>query len=124
MGKGKKGHYLHTSGTGMLNDVSNGLGNPSDKIYSDVKDVKEITSFDLSHIHRDVDAAVIAAGKQFGVPTAIVSPDTIHGVGSGPIKKRSIQIPFLTEAILKRGKAFTVLAGKNIWDSKSKSMEA
>jgi hypothetical protein len=118
MGKGKKGHYVHTSGTGMLHDISNGYGNPSFKIYHDTTDVKEITSLDLSHVHRDVDASIIAAGLEHGVPTAIISPVTIHGIGAGPMKTRSLQIPFLTEAILKRGKAFTVGAGKNYWDSK------
>jgi hypothetical protein len=41
---------------------------------------------------------------------------TIHGVGKGPIKTRSLQIPWLTEAILKHGEAFTVGEGKNVWD--------
>ncbi|EHK99863.1 hypothetical protein M7I_4185 [Glarea lozoyensis 74030] len=114
--KGKKGHYIHVSGTGMLHDVQNGYGNPSPKVYSDISDVMEVTSLDSTHVHRDIDAAVIAAGEKFGVPTAIVSPVTIYGVGHGPIKTRSLQIPFLTEAILKHKKAFTVLEGNNIWD--------
>jgi nucleoside-diphosphate-sugar epimerase len=121
MSKGKKGHYIHVSGSGILHDVPNGYGNPSPKIYSDIKDVLEITAFDSTHVHRDIDAAVIEAGIKFGVPTAIVSPVTIHGIGNGPIKTRSLQIPFLTEGILKRGKAFTVGEGKNIWDSESTS---
>ena len=109
---------MHTSGTGMLNDVSNGYGQPASKIYHDVADVKEIISMDISHIHRDVDDSIITAGLKHNVPTAIISPVTIHGIGAGPMKKRSLQIPFCTEAILKRGKAFTVGAGRNIWDSK------
>lgn len=118
MSKGKKGHYIHVSGSGILHDVENGYGNPASKIYSDIADILEITSFDSTHVHRDIDAAVIAAGEKFGIPTAILSPVTIYGVGNGPIKTRSLQIPFLTEGIIKRGKAFTVLEGKNIWDSK------
>jgi hypothetical protein len=118
MSKGKKGHYIHVSGSGILHDIPNGYGNPSSKIYSDVADVLEVTSFDSTHVHRDIDAAVIEAGIKFGVPTAIVSPVTVYGVGNGPIKTRSLQIPFLTEGILKRGKAFTIGEGKNIWDSK------
>jgi nucleoside-diphosphate-sugar epimerase len=118
MSKGKKGHYVHVSGSGILHDVQNGYGNASSTIYSDVADVMEITSFDSTHVHRDIDAAVIEVGERFGVPTAILSPVTIYGVGHGPIKTRSLQIPFLTEAILKRSVAFTVLEGNNIWDSK------
>lgn len=122
MGLGNKGYYIHTSGTGMLHDVSNGYGEASSKIYHDVEDVKEITSLDMSHVHRDVDSSIIEAGLKHDVPTAIISPVTIHGIGAGPIKKRSLQIPFLAEAILKRGKAFTVGAGKNYWDSMSISL--
>lgn len=92
-------------------------GQPSEKVYSDISDLPEITSFPLeNHVHRDVDKAILEAQKQFSVPTAILSPPLIHGVGKGPIKTRSIQIPFLAEAILKRGKGFQVLEGENIWD--------
>lgn len=108
---------MHTSGRGMLQDISTGYGNPAPRIYHDLADVKEIFFFDETHVHRDVDAAVISAGLKYGVPTTIVSPVAIHGVGAGPIKTRSIQIPFLTQAILKRGKAFTVNEGRNLWDS-------
>lgn len=62
--------------------------------------------------------ALLDAQKRFGVPTAIVSPPMIHGVGKGPLKTRSIQVPFLIESILKRGKGFQVLDGQNIWDRK------
>lgn len=95
------------------------LGQPSDKVYHDIADLAEITSFPIeNHVHRDVDIAILAANKQFSVPTAILSPPTIHGVGKGPIKTRSIQIPFLAEAILKRGRGFQVLEGQNEWDRK------
>ncbi len=101
----------------MLNEVPNGFGQPSAKIYSDVADLAEITSLPVEgHIHRDVDAAILKAQEELKVPTAILSPPLVHGVGGGPMKTRSIQIPFLTEAILKRGKAFQVLDGQNIWD--------
>jgi nucleoside-diphosphate-sugar epimerase len=117
MAQGKKGRYIHVSGSGILHDVTNGFGNPSDKIYHDTTDLDAITSFDSSHVHADVDASVTAAGLKYGIPTAIISPVTIYGIGRGPLKTRSLQIPFLTEAILKRGKAFTVLEGNNIWDN-------
>jgi hypothetical protein len=79
----------------------------------------EITSFPVEgHVHRDVDMAILDAQKKFHVPTAIVSPPQIHGVGRGPIKTRSIQIPALIKAALERGKGFQILEGKNIWDRK------
>lgn len=140
--KQSPGYFIHVAGTGMLSDVSNGFGlfpspppensqapitksnfsqqgQPSSKIYNDTLDLATITSFPIeNHVHRDVDIAILNANKKFGVPTAIVSPPTIHGVGRGPIKTRSLQIPFLVEAVLKRGRGFQVLEGQNIWDRK------
>jgi hypothetical protein len=100
--------------------MSNGAGNESSKVYHDMasEDVAKILSFDLSHIHRDVEEAIVSAAKEHGVTAAIVSPPMIHGIGEGPVKKRSIQVPILIENTLKRGKAFQVLEGNNIWNSK------
>lgn len=132
---GHPAYLIHVGGTGMLNDVPSGfgacwlnplpsscakkccIGQPSDKVYHDVADLEAITSFAVeNHVHRDVDMALLQAQKAFHVPTAIVSPPTIHGVGKGPIKTRSIQIPLLAEAVLKRGKGFQILEGQNLWD--------
>jgi len=98
-------------------DMSTGLGNVSTKIWRDksATDVQEILSFDLSHMHRDIEALVVAKSAELGVKSAIICPPSIHGVGSGPIKKRSMQIPWMIQSSLKRGKAFQVLEGKNVW---------
>ncbi|KAL9111273.1 MAG: hypothetical protein Q9227_004352 [Pyrenula ochraceoflavens] len=110
-------YLIHTSGTGILADTSAGSGNATQKIWSDVHDIRAITSFDpATHLHRDVDKAVLEGGAAAGVKTAIVCPPMIHGVGKGPLKKRSIQVPVLIEAVLKRGKGFTVGKGENVWD--------
>jgi nucleoside-diphosphate-sugar epimerase len=117
---------IHISGTGILNDFSNGFGNPTAKVYDDLGDIKEITSLPETALHRDVDEVVITSGIEHKVPTAIFCPPMIYGIGQGPLKKRSIQVPNLIEAILKRGRAFTVGEGKNIWDRMfyhSKSLE-
>ncbi|RDI82776.1 hypothetical protein Vi05172_g7202 [Venturia inaequalis] len=116
---GKDATFIHISGTGIMTDMSTGAGNESSKIYNDMspKDVAEILSFDASHIHRDVEEAIVAAAKEYGVRAAIISPPMIHGVGHGPVKKRSIQVPILIENILKRGKGFQVLEGNNIWNA-------
>lgn len=121
LSQGKKGHYIHISGTGILHDVSGGFGNPSHKIYDDIADILEITSFDTTHVHRDTDAAVIALGGELRIPTAIVAPCVIYGVGRGPINNRSVQVPVLVEETLKRGRPFAVGAGNNIWDRKPHS---
>lgn len=102
----------------MLHDVPNGYGQPSDKIYHDIADLADLISLtEEGHIHRDVEGAVFSAQKKFGVPTAIISPPLIHGIGKGPIKVNSAQIPMLTAAILKRGKGFVIGDGLNNWDA-------
>lgn len=110
-------YLIHTSGTGMLADFSTGEGNLAPRVWSDIKDVKEITTLDHTHFHRDVDEAVIDGGIAKNVKTAILSPPTIYGVGLGPLKKRSIQVPALISGILSRGKGFTVGKGENMWDA-------
>ncbi|KAF2805984.1 NAD(P)-binding protein [Mytilinidion resinicola] len=118
-GSQKNAKFVHISGTGILGDTSTGAGNKSEKVYNDLSstDIGEILSFDLTHIHRDVEEAVISAAKEHGVTAAIISPPMIYGVGAGPVKKRSIQVPVLIENVLKRGKGFQVLEGNNIWNS-------
>ncbi|KAF2034233.1 NAD(P)-binding protein [Setomelanomma holmii] len=119
LGNNKNAALIHISGTGIMTDMSTGPGNTAPKVYNDMSpsDIHEILSFDESHIHRDVEAAVIAAAAQYNVKTAIISPPMIHGIGNGPVKRRSIQVPILIENILKRGKAFQILEGENIWNS-------
>jgi hypothetical protein len=119
LGQGVKGNLVHISGTGILYDVSTGSGNESPKIYHDTAndDIAEIASFDPSHTHRDTEGVIRATAKAVAVPFAILCPPTIYGIGKGAFKTRSIQIPFLVEAMLKRGKPFQVLEGQNVWDS-------
>lgn len=118
LSQGKKGYYIHISGTAILHDVSTGFGNLSSRIYHDVADIKEITSFDSTHLHSETDAAVISSGEEVGISTAIVTPCGIYGVGKGPINTRSVQVPVLAQETLKRGRPFTVGAGNNVWDRK------
>ncbi|OAK99958.1 NAD(P)-binding protein [Phaeosphaeriaceae sp. SRC1lsM3a] len=115
----KNAVVIHISGTGIMTDMSNGPGNPASRVYNDTtpSDVQDILSFDMSRIHRDVEAAVVEAAAKYNVKSAILSPPLIHGIGKGPVSKRSIQIPILIENILQRGAAFQVLEGKNIWNS-------
>ncbi|KOS44563.1 hypothetical protein ACN38_g4514 [Penicillium nordicum] len=111
---------IHTSGTGILtiedqHACTYGIERP--KVYDDWEGINELTSFPSDASHRDVDEVIIKAGKDTptSVRTAIVCPPTIYGLGRGPVGKRSIQVPILTAAVLKRGKGFMVGNGENIW---------
>lgn len=114
------GYYIQTSGTGILGDTPRGFGRASMKVYDDITDVQEITSFPLSHWHRDVDKIILDASKsdpknEPRIKTAIICPPFIYGTGTGPIRKRSVQLPELVLSSLRYGKAFTVNEGENVW---------
>ena len=49
------------------------------------------------------------------IKTAIICPPFIYGTGTGPIRKRSVQLPELVLSSLRYGKAFTVNEGENVW---------
>ncbi|ETI23831.1 hypothetical protein G647_05637 [Cladophialophora carrionii CBS 160.54] len=111
------GYWIHTSGTLILGWETIELaefGNRLDKVFDDWENVKELTSHPDHAAHRNVDKIVLAASSD-KVKTAIVCPPTIWGVGRGPDNTRSVQIYNATKAFLKRGKAFKVGKGENIW---------
>jgi nucleoside-diphosphate-sugar epimerase len=110
------GFYIHTSGTGVLNDVATGkLGQyTTPKIYDDIENLAEIVALPETQIHQAIDQTVLRAPAN--VKTAIVSPPTIYGTGA-TARPRILQIPWLIDAILKRGAAFQVNQGLNSWDA-------
>jgi len=91
----------------------------NNKIYNDVTDIVQITSLGPSYLHGPCDVAVLSTGNELKVPTAIVCPPAIYGIGKGPVKTRNGQLPFLGEEILKRGKGFMINEGKDYFDCKS-----
>jgi nucleoside-diphosphate-sugar epimerase len=109
-------HLIHVSGTGVLADYASEAGKKTERVWSDVDDVLEITtSLPLSQSHRATDQAVIEGGLAANVPTAIIAPPTNYGVGRGPLNRRSMQVPMLIAAFLKRGKGFTIGEGAATW---------
>jgi len=112
---GKGGSFIQMSGSASNCEAPDGYGNASSRVYDDIKDLVEITTFDSSHMHWDADQATIKQGRDLGVKTALVVPGLVYGEGDGPIKTKSMTFPWLEEAIIKRGKGFTVGQGKNSW---------
>lgn len=101
---GKQTIYLHTSGTSLLDDNSNGAFK-SDKIYND-ENQSEIDGLPDSAPHRDVDLEIVKAKKELGdkAKISIVIPPLIYGYN--PKHERvTIQIPTLTRFARKHGYA-------------------
>ncbi|KAH0609178.1 uncharacterized protein H6S33_001406 [Morchella sextelata] len=107
-------YLIHTSGTSIILDwKEHGFGTHlGTKVYSDVTGVSEVTSLPDDAWHRDVDKVVLESGKKI----AIICPCCIYGLGTGPGKKVSWQIPQLARWTIERGKAFKVNDGKTYWN--------
>lgn len=115
------GFLIHTSGTGILGDPDQDYGAPPDREYDDVADIETITNFPLKRWHRNVDKLVLDASAgdnpvdNAKIKTCIVCPPTIYGRGDGLIRARSVQLPDLANAALRRGRSLTVNKGENEW---------
>ncbi|KAJ5465237.1 uncharacterized protein N7458_000923 [Penicillium daleae] len=96
------GVLIHTSGTGILCDPDQDYGAPPDREYDDVADIKIITKFPLKRSHRNVDKLVLEASAG-------------DDPGDGPVRIRSVQLPDLANAALRRGGSLTVNKGENEW---------
>ena len=112
----KNGFFIQLSGTASIIDISNGVGQPTMKIWDDIADFDEISSFDETHIHAASDQLVLSEGKKHGIRTVIVAPPMIYGKGQG-IKEWSMGLPWLVELFKKRGKGFKLGEGKTLVSS-------
>ncbi|KAF3927779.1 hypothetical protein ABW20_dc0100320 [Dactylellina cionopaga] len=122
---GKPTYLIHTSGTGIFLDLSFKRAGEavqsaiSDRIWDDVADYQELIDLpeDLLHMNVDVLVRQPPLDRNPNIKYAVVVPPLIYGEGSGPVNKRSIQIPTLIDEFLKRGKAFNLGKGENTWSN-------
>lgn len=101
---GKSTIYIHTSGTGVLDDNAAGAFK-GDKVYHDDKR-QEIDSVPDDAPHRPIDLSIVKGAKAIGdtAKIAIMIPPLIYGFN--PRHKRlTIQIPTITRFALKHGYA-------------------
>ncbi|KAF1967215.1 NAD(P)-binding protein [Bimuria novae-zelandiae CBS 107.79] len=98
----KRTIFIHTSGTGVLDDSANGTFK-GEKIYSDT-DPDTINPLPDTAPHREVDLAIVRAAKELGTKAklAIMIPPEIYGFN--PRHKRlTIQVPTIARFALKHG---------------------
>lgn len=109
---------IHTSGTNVLQDELLPGRGPTDKVYGDISDNKEIIEFDDSRPHRIVDKIIFSIQEenpQF-VRTVTIAPPNIFGFARGPDHKISIQVPALIRLALKHKRAVSVYSGRYLWN--------
>lgn len=103
----KSPYYIQISGASALAvkelaDKSRVPGSSSNITYNDLTDLESIKSLIKQYPNRAVDNFMFSAAENSSVKTALVVPPMIYGLGRGPVNQRSIQIPSLVNATLKR----------------------
>lgn len=113
--EGKKTIYIHTSGTGVLDDGSEG-NFKSEKVYQDDKP-EDIDALPDSAPHRVVDLAILKTRKALGLKAkiSIIVPPLIYGFNP-KYDRHSIQMPTLTRFALKHGYAGHIGKGEAVWN--------
>lgn len=117
----KPPYYIQISGASALTvseiaDKSRVSGSGSDIIYNDLTGIESIKSLIKKYPSRAVDNYMLSVAEQnSSVKTAVVVPPVIYGQGRGPVNRRSIQIPGLANATLKRQRGLQIGPGQSRW---------
>lgn len=99
-----------------LTDISRMPGTPSNVVFDDVNGMSAIRAMIQGHRSWDVDNYILDVGSTTPqVHTALILGPVIYGESQGPCNRRSIQIPELARATLKRGRGLQVGEGLNRW---------
>lgn len=111
--------FIQISGATILSQdeiAHHRFGEPTSTIHSDYPSLSPLKAVISSHPNREVDNYLLALTAQTpSVKTAIIFAPIIYGEGSGPVHRRSIQIPELCRIALERGQAVQVGRGENAW---------
>lgn len=92
------------------------FGSGSDVIYNDLTGVDPIKSFIKQYPNRAVDNYILSVNERDSpVKTALVIPPIIYGQARGSGNQRSMQIPDLVNATLKRQRGLQVGTGESRW---------
>jgi len=112
---GKKGKYVHTSGTGILVDGAWGEYEGTE-IYSDL-DTEKVNALPATLPHRHVDTYVIDNSASYDL--AVITPSAIYGTGIGPegiANKFSIAIPLQIKGAIAKREVTMIGQGLNTWN--------
>jgi len=88
----------------------------SKKVWNDNK-VEDIRSIDIGQPHRTIDVEIFNAHDRRDVDAYIICPSCIYGIGDGPVRRISIQIPNIIRAALRRKEVPYVGKGTNTWNN-------
>lgn len=106
---------IHLGGSGIISNWETHLGELNPKVWSDVKNIGEISSRPDKALHRNVDKIILVAGEKYAdrLKTAIMAPPDIYGPGKGLGKTNSVYFPLLFAESKKLGHTFYYGSGEN-----------
>ncbi|KAH7097495.1 NAD(P)-binding protein [Auriculariales sp. MPI-PUGE-AT-0066] len=108
------GILLHTSGTSIVADDSDGAWTPyAERIWNDAVE-DDIKSIPASQPHRNL---IFEYDSKKLVNAYIIAPSAVYGIGNGPVNRISIQIPLIVRICLQLKKGIVVGEGTNIWNN-------
>ncbi|KAJ5471608.1 hypothetical protein N7530_008965 [Penicillium desertorum] len=111
-------HYIQVTGASVLAGPevdNNSYGEPSDQIIDDLDNAADLR--DIIRAYKDrrvVDNYILDLGSS-GPKTAIIFPPIIFGIGKGPVKQRSVQVPSLARATLLQRVSLYLGRGLSRW---------
>ncbi|CAG8896905.1 unnamed protein product [Penicillium egyptiacum] len=111
-------YYIQVTGASVLAGPevdNNSYGEPSDQIIDDLDNAADLR--DIIRAYKDrrvVDNYILDLGSG-GPKTAIIFPPIIFGIGKGPVKKRSVQVPSLAHAALLQRVSLYLGRGLSRW---------
>lgn len=111
-------HYIQVTGASVLAGPevdNNSYGEHSDQIIDDLDNAADLR--DIIRAYKDrrvVDNYILDLGSS-GPKTAIIFPPIIFGIGKGPVKQRSVQVPSLARATLLQRVSLYLGRGLSRW---------
>jgi len=107
---------IHTSGTGVATDHAEGEYRDEKPLYND-NNPADIKAISEDAPHRLVDLEIFKADEEGYVSAYIIAPSTIYGIGDGPVRTISQQIPALIKKALESRKPIQIGPGTAIWNN-------
>ncbi|EPS42962.1 hypothetical protein H072_3082 [Dactylellina haptotyla CBS 200.50] len=113
----RKTYYVHTTGVFHFFTENVELDTPTEKVWSDIDDLKALHDLPVGQPHGPIDKLVLSRGGYENVNVAMVDPPAVYGKGTGPLKNRGTLLPILAKASLLSGKAVKLGKGSPTWSA-------
>ncbi|KAF6756749.1 hypothetical protein DFP72DRAFT_1168893 [Ephemerocybe angulata] len=115
---------IHTSGAGIVSDLTAAGGVGTNKVYSDLAS-DDLATLPGKAVPMTSELALIKADEEGYVKSYFIAPSTIYGLATGPLvdlgvqHRHSVQFPPTLRTFIARKRAGTIGSGKNVWPAAS-----